>query len=103
MNIRMKKLLALLLALIMTVGLFPTASFAEEAGTSGAAKPEKVFTEEDNAILDQDVFARIDDVKAEAAQKLGFEDVQIGSFSPKPTINDVLNNAARLGIPITKE
>ena len=76
MNIRLKKLLALLLALIMTVGLFPTASFAEEAGTSGAAKLEKVFTEEDNAILDQDVFDSYD----EALAYLGAEKISGGTF-----------------------
>ena len=67
MNKSFRRLLALLIAVVMVVGLLPAAVFAETPKETDAAKPIHVFTEADNAILDNDVFARIDTVKTEAA------------------------------------
>ena len=68
----LKKLLSLLLVLVLVLGLFPTYAAAGEARKLPAAKkPDYVFTEEDHAILQEDVFAKIDAVKAEAAATMG--------------------------------
>ena len=71
MNKSFRRLLALLIAVVMVVGLLPAAVFAETPKETDAAKPIHVFTEADNAILDNDVFARIDTVKTEAAAACG--------------------------------
>ena len=66
-----RRFLALLIALVMVVGLFPAAAFA---ATPAAAEPSdavRVFTAEDEAILNDDVFARIDEVKTTAAKTRG--------------------------------
>ncbi len=71
MNKSFRRLLALLIAVVMVVGLLPAAVFAETPKETGAAQPIHVFTEADNAILDNDVFAKINTVKAEAAAACG--------------------------------
>lgn len=71
MNKSFRRLLALLIAVVMVVGLLPAAVFAETPKETDAAEPIHVFTEEENAILDNDVFAKIDAVKVEAAQTCG--------------------------------
>ena len=71
MNKSFRRLLALLIAVVMVVGLLPAAVFAETPKETDAAQPIRVFTEADNAILDNDVFAKINTVKAEAAAACG--------------------------------
>ena len=66
-----RRLLALLIAVVMVIGLLPAAVFAETPREADADKPIHVFTEEENAILDNDVFAKIETVKVEAAQTCG--------------------------------
>ncbi|MBR4700758.1 MAG: S-layer homology domain-containing protein, partial [Oscillospiraceae bacterium] len=69
----LKKLLSLLLVLVMVLGLFPTfaAAVDEQKDPPEAEKSPYVFTEEDNELLDRDVFAKIDAVKAEKASAMG--------------------------------
>ena len=59
-----KRNFALLLALVLLLGLLPMGSFAEAQPEEAADEPY-VFTEEDNALIDNDVFALIADVEAE--------------------------------------
>ena len=68
-----KRLFAVLMVLALVVGLLPTVAFAGHSidGEAELSEPLYVFTEADNAILQNDVFARIQNVKAEAAQRLG--------------------------------
>ena len=65
----MKKWISLFLALVLTLSLFVLPVSAR------AALPEEeavyVYTEADNALLETDVFAAIDSVKADAAQVCG--------------------------------
>ena len=70
----MRKWIALLLALVMTLLLVPTAFAAGgSAGTTGkdAPEPVHVYTEEENALLDNGVFADIQTVKSTAAVRMG--------------------------------
>ena len=70
----MRKRIALLLALVMTLLLVPTAFAAGgSAGTTGkdAPEPVHVYTEEENALLDNGVFADIQTVKNTAAVRMG--------------------------------
>ena len=67
----MKKIIALLLTLVMllSMGILP-------ASAESVKEPEKteeiyVYTEADNALLEQDVFAEIEQVKMDAAQTCG--------------------------------
>jgi hypothetical protein len=64
----MKKLIALVLvfAMLLSLGILPAS--AEPIPVSEEKEPY-VFTEADNAILDEDVFARIDAVKTAAADQ----------------------------------
>ena len=64
---QLKRMLALLLTLVMVLGLLPTASFAAGQSASGSARADKVFTDADTAILDQDVFAKIAEVEANSS------------------------------------
>ena len=64
---QLKRLLALLLTLVMVLGLLPTMSFAAGERASGSARADKVFTDADTAILDQDVFAKIAEVEANSS------------------------------------
>ncbi len=73
MNEQWKKLLALLLSLALVLGLLPTLAAAAPVAEPEAEKPDSVYvyTEEDNARIENDVFAQIDSVKAETAKTLG--------------------------------
>ena len=73
-----RRLLALLIALVMVLGLLPTAAFAETPSGSNSPDNLRIFTEDDKAILDEDVFAGIESVKSRAAQKNG---VSIGMMT----------------------
>ncbi len=70
MSKQFKRIFALLLVLAMVLSVLPTA-FAAGVGVSGRADAEHVYTEEENAILDNDVFAKIEAVKANAASTMG--------------------------------
>ena len=62
-----RKWLALLLVLCLTAGLLPTATTASASAADNDAP--RVFTEADNAVLQADVFAKIDAVEAKAAKR----------------------------------
>ena len=68
-----KRFFAILLAVTMLVGLLPTLTLAGSAfdGEGKASESVYVYTEADNAALQNDVFAKIENVKAEAATQLG--------------------------------
>ena len=66
-----KRLFALLLVLTMVVGLLPVFHAAAETGISGEGRLDRPITEEDNAILDNDVFAKIAEVEAGTASTMG--------------------------------
>ena len=68
---QLKRILAILLTLVMVLGLLPTMSFAAGQRVSGSGRADKVYTDEDTAVLDQDVFARIAAVEASTAQVNG--------------------------------
>ncbi|MBQ2062661.1 MAG: InlB B-repeat-containing protein, partial [Oscillospiraceae bacterium] len=83
MSKNLKKLLALLLVMVMVFGLFPTIAAAEPITEEKLEEKPYVFTDEDNARIENDVFASINNVKAEAAQKLG----GIGKMTEQDYIN----------------
>ncbi|MBQ1409649.1 MAG: InlB B-repeat-containing protein, partial [Oscillospiraceae bacterium] len=78
MSKQFKRLFALLLVLAMVAGLIPTIAFAGSR-TTESALPEmgRLYTEEDNEILDNDVFAKIDSVESGVATRLGGEQYQM--------------------------
>ena len=59
------RILSLLLALLLVVTLLPAGSFAADGQADETAEVPYVFTEEDSALIDNDVFAMITDVEAE--------------------------------------
>ena len=65
------KLLALLLTMVMLLGLTPTLAFGADAATGTGSDPIHVYTEEENAVLDNDVFTKIQAVKDAAAATMG--------------------------------
>ena len=69
----LSRLSALLLTLVMLLGLMPTLAFGAGAGTDGKndAEPIHVYTEEENALLDNGVFAEIQAVKDSTAVRMG--------------------------------
>ena len=71
MSKHFKRLLSLLLTLVMILGL--TALDANAAGGKADAKLDEahVYTEAENALLENDVFALISSVQADAAQTMG--------------------------------
>ena len=72
MRKQFKRLFALLLVLAMVAGLLPTmAAAGGRATVSGDAEMARPYTEEDNAILENDVFAKIAQVEAGAATRMG--------------------------------
>ena len=66
-----KRLFAILMALALVIGLLPTFAAAAPLSEKEVKEEAHVYTEEENALIENDVFASIDAVKAEAAQKLG--------------------------------
>ena len=71
MSRKLKKLLALLLTMVMLLGTLPTLAFAADARSGGSAKKVHVYTEAENAKLDNGVFAKIQSVKNVAANRMG--------------------------------
>ena len=71
MRKQFKRLFALLVVLAMLVGVLPVMASAESATISGGGRADHVYTEADNEILDNDVFAKISAVTASAAQTCG--------------------------------
>ena len=65
----MKRIFALLLCAVLVLTMFPVSAFA--ARTELEEEPLYVYTEADNALLDNDVFAAIETVKADAAEACG--------------------------------
>ena len=68
-----KRLLAVLLAVVLVIGLLPSFALAGHRidGEGKASESAYVFTEADHAVLQNDVFARIENVKAASAAQLG--------------------------------
>ncbi|MBE6989552.1 MAG: hypothetical protein E7426_02245 [Ruminococcaceae bacterium] len=66
-----KRLFALLLSMVMLLGLLPTVAFAADAGSAGRANAAHVFTKAENAVLDNDVFAKISAIQSDAARPMG--------------------------------
>ena len=72
MSKQFKRLFALLLVLAMVAGLLPTmAAAGGRANISGQAEMSRPITEEDDVILENDVFAKIAEVEAGAASRMG--------------------------------
>ena len=83
MKMTLKRLLSLFLVLAMVMCFFPvlSANAAENTAKNDTAdkneskgpteKLEYVYTDEDNALIENDVFSRIGSVKTSAAQKMG--------------------------------
>ncbi len=68
----MSKLFALLLTAVMLLGVMPTLAFGTDAETNEKnADPIHVYTDEENALLDNGVFAEIEAVKNTAATRRG--------------------------------
>jgi len=70
MSKQFKRLFALLLVLAMVTGLLPTMA-AAGGRAKISARNDRVFTDLDNAILDNDVFAKISEVESSAAVRMG--------------------------------
>ena len=73
MSNKMKKLLSLLLTLVMLLSLVPTLAFAAGASKSSkdSAMRVHVYTDEENAAIENDVFASIQTVSQKAATRMG--------------------------------
>ncbi|MBO4872017.1 MAG: N-acetylmuramoyl-L-alanine amidase family protein [Lachnospiraceae bacterium] len=71
MSKRFKRLLSLLMTLIMVLGLIPGTVSAAGQEQPASAEPIHVYTEEENALIEQDVFASIETVKMNAAETCG--------------------------------
>ena len=71
MSKNLKKLLALLLVMVMVFSLFPTIAAAEPIAEEKLEEKPYVYTQADFDELNSDVFASIESVKVEAAQKMG--------------------------------
>ena len=71
MSKQFKRFFAVLMVLAMVVALLPTFSYAADSGRKSGTERVHVYTDEENAILDADVFARIEAVKTTAAQTMG--------------------------------
>ena len=65
----MKRILALLLCTVLLLTVFPVSASADK--TEPKEDEIYVYTEADNALIDEDVFASIEEVKLEAAQACG--------------------------------
>jgi len=72
MSKQFRRLFALLLVLTMVTGLMSVMATATGTATiSGEADVDRAYTEEDNAILDNDVFAKISEVENGASVRMG--------------------------------
>ena len=71
MSKNLKRLFALIMVLTMVVGLLPTFAMAQPIYGGEIDKPVYVYTDEDNAAIENDVFTAIETVKGDAAQKKG--------------------------------
>ena len=63
--------LTMMLALMIGMLPLPAAAVSSDKQQADAPKSVYVYTEEDNAAIDRDVFAKIETVKTKAANKLG--------------------------------
>ena len=70
MKKQFKRLISVLLAMVMVLGLLPLTSFAWER-ESNLDRRTRVYTEEENAAIEEDVFAKISAVTAEASRPMG--------------------------------
>ena len=84
MSKQFKRIFAILLVLALVLSVMPSA-FAAGSRMSGKANMDRPFTEADNEILENDVFAKIEAVKANAATKMG----GIGKMTEKDYISIV--------------
>ncbi|MBQ6076352.1 MAG: InlB B-repeat-containing protein [Lachnospiraceae bacterium] len=71
MSKRFTRLLSLLLAVTLILGLTPAAASAAGKDQPDGTAPVHVYTEEENALIDNDVFASITAKTAEIAQPMG--------------------------------
>jgi hypothetical protein len=71
MSKKLKNLLALLLTMVMLLGMLPTLAFAADFRAGGIERKVHVYTEAENAKLENDVFAKIQSVKTTAAKRMG--------------------------------
>ncbi len=68
----LSKLFAVLLTAVMLLGIAPTLAFGADAGTTGKADDAvHIYTEEEHAAIESDVFVRIQTVKDAAAATMG--------------------------------
>ena len=70
MSKQFKRIFAILLVLTLVLSVMPSA-FAAGTRMTGKANLDRPFTDADNEILNNDVFAKIDAVKANAASTMG--------------------------------
>ena len=71
MSKQFRRLMSLFLTLILTLGLAQSIASAAGQKPSGEASAARVYTEADNAQLENDVFAKISAVTADSAQLMG--------------------------------
>ena len=71
MSKQFRRLMSLILTLILTLGLAQNIASAAGQKPSGEASAARVYTEADNALLENDVFAKISAVTADSAQPMG--------------------------------
>ena len=67
-----KCVMSLLLAVALLFGLLPTQAYAAgKKGNSSGKEAVHLYTEEENALLENDVFAKINELEANTAQTMG--------------------------------
>ena len=71
MSKQFRRLMSLIRTLILTLGLAQNIASAAGQKPSGEASAARVYTEADNALLENDVFAKISAVTADSAQPMG--------------------------------
>ena len=68
---KMKKMLGLLLACVLIAGMIPHSAFAKKTPADGGTSEPYVYTKEDRAVLDREMFSRIDEVVETARKRIG--------------------------------
>ena len=87
-----KRLLSLLLTLVLLLGLCPTTAQAKKFTDDPVNDEPYVFTDKDDAVLDNDVFARIDAV-TDSIQKSGAELTEQDYINKLPEVIEAIKTS----------
>ena len=96
MSKRFKRLLSILLTLAVIFSLTPSAAAAAGKEQPDRTEPLHVYTEEENALIDNDVFASISSKTAEVARPMGGVGVMTEAdyINMIPEVINIVKNSA---------